>query len=102
MSLNNNEVVSFYLKVAYTEQSGSFNISPNVCIANFIENAKYIAYENFNIDRNSIIEIVDVHQEIVGQRAEEGPALERDFSTTIRQRYNGNYTNLAFYVRIIQ
>jgi hypothetical protein len=99
---NNTDIVSVYFKVAHTGQNGVFDIATNICIANLIETGKYIAYENFNIDRNLEIEIVEVGQNIPGMRGEDALALELDFDTTIRQKYNGIYTNLAFYIRVLQ
>jgi hypothetical protein len=99
---NNTDVADVYFKVAHTGQNGYFNIATNIRIANLIETGKYIAYENFNIDRNLEIEIVEVGQNIPGIRGEDAPALVCDFDTTVREKYNGVYTNLAFYIRVLQ
>jgi hypothetical protein len=99
---NNTEFATVYFKVAHTGQNGHFNIATNICIANFIETGKYIAHENFNIDRNLEIEIVEVGQNIPGIRGEDAPALELDFDTSLREKYNCVYTNLAFYIRVLQ
>ena len=94
------EVATFYFKVANTSDNVTIQVPTNLCIANFIEYVKNFAYPYFNIDRNTHIEIVEVGQDIPGVRAEDAPALQRDFNTTVRQRYNGVYENQAFYIRL--
>jgi hypothetical protein len=98
---NNNEFAQIYFKVAHTGQNAMFNVPTNICIANLIEFAKYEAYDVFQISRNQELEIVEVGQDFQG-RSEDAPALERDFDTTVRQKYNGAYNNVAFYIRFVQ
>ena len=98
---NSRELASFYFKIVNTAENVTIQVPTNLCIANFIEYIKNFAYPYFNIDRNNHIEIVEIGQDIPGVlRAEDAPALRRDFDTTIRQRYNGVYENRAFYIRI--
>ena len=96
---NNREVASFYFKISDTGENVIIQVPTNLCIANFIEYVKNFAYPYFNIDRKNRIEIVEVGQDIPGIRAEDAPALRRDFNTTVRQLYNGVYENRAFYIR---
>ena len=98
---NANETAFIYFKVAHTGENAIFEVPTNLCIANLIEFAKNNAYERFHINRNQRIEIVEANQDIPGTRAEDAPALVRDFNTTVRQKYNGVYENLSFYVRYI-
>ena len=97
---NIREFANLYFKLANTDQTIIYNIPDNLCIANFIEYVKNNAYADFNISRNLQIEIVEAGQDIPGVLSEDAPALQRDFHTTIRQRYNGVYNNRAFYIRI--
>jgi hypothetical protein len=97
---NIREFANLYFKLANTDQTIIYNIPDNLCIANFIEYVKNNAYSDFNISRNLPIEIVEAGQDIPGVLSEDAPALQRDFHTTIRQRYNGVYNNRAFYIRI--
>ena len=98
---NSNETASIYFKVAHTGENAIFEVPTNICIANLIEFAKNKARHQFQINRNQKIEIAEAGQNIPGIRDEDAPALVRDFNTTVRQKYNGVYTNLAFYVRYI-
>ena len=94
------EVALIYFKVAHTGENAIFEVPTNICTKNFIEFAKNNAYERFQIDRSQEIEIVEAGQNIPGVRAaEDAPAFVGDFNTTVREKYNGVYTNLAFYIR---
>ena len=99
---NTTEMVSFYFKIAYTERTAMISVPVNICIANFIEFAKAEIYNIFNIDRNLNIEIVEAGQGTTELRGEDAPALEIDFNRTIREKFNGCYDTVAFYIRIIQ
>jgi hypothetical protein len=96
------ETAPFYFKIAYTEQQATIYVPTNISIANFIEYVKFKAHNTFNIDRNLNIEIVEAGQGTHELRAEDAPALQLDFETTIREKYNGCYETAAFYIRIIQ
>jgi len=99
-SSNENEIALIYFKVAHTGENAIFEVPTNICTKNFIEFAKNCAYERFQIDENQEIEIVEAGQNILGVRAaEDAPALVGDGDTTVREKYNGVYTNVAFYVR---
>jgi hypothetical protein len=94
------EFALIYFKVAHTGENAIFEVPTNICTKNFIEFAKNNAYERFHIDANQEIEIVEAGQNIPGVRAaEDAPAFVGDCNTTVREKYNGVYTNLAFYVR---
>ena len=102
MTTSNNEpeIAMIYFKVAHTGENAIFEVPTNICTKNLIEFAKNNAYERFNIDANQEIEIVEAGQNIPGIRAaEDAPAFVGDCNTTVREKYNGVYTNLAFYVR---
>jgi len=98
---NNGEYASFTFKIVYTEQVVTLNIPTNLCIANFIEHVKYKVQNAFNIDRNLNIEIVEAGQGGDGIRGEEAPAITFDLNTTIREKYNGVYNSVAYYIRIL-
>jgi len=95
------ETASFHFKLAYTEQTTKILVPVNICIANFIEFVKFEVYNRFNIDRNLNIEIVEAGQGTRELRGEDAPALQLDFDTTVRQKFNGIYETAAFYIRII-
>ena len=98
---SNSEVANLYFKVANTENTAIFSVPTYLCIANFIEFVKYKAYNEFNINRNQEIEIVEAGQGNNQLRSEDAPALTLEFNQTVREKYNGVYTNLAFYIRIV-
>jgi hypothetical protein len=94
------ELALIYFKVAHTGENAIFEVPTNICTKNFIEFAKNRAYETFQIDANREIEIVEAGQNIPGVRAsEDAPAFVGEFDVTVREKFNGEYTNLAFYVR---
>jgi hypothetical protein len=101
-TINNGEVVSFYFKVAHTGENAVFEVPTNLCIANFIEFIKVKAREEFNIHPNSTIEIVEACQNNGTARAEDAPALLETDKKTIKEKYNGVYLKIAFYIRVIQ
>jgi hypothetical protein len=94
------EIALIYFKVAHTGENAIFEVPTHICTKNFIEFAKNKAYETFQIDVGQEIEIVEARQNILGVRAaEDATAFVGDFNTTVREKFNGVYTNLAFYVR---
>lgn len=113
MSVTNNEIQtnpfyrgqrefgSIYFKLAGTSETKIYEVPTNLSIANFIEHIKNNAYTDFNIDREQDIEIVEAGQDIPNVRAEDAPALRRAFNLTLREKYNGRYSQLAFYIRVI-
>ena len=90
----------FSFKIVNTRQVTTFAVPTNLCIANFIEFTKNKIYETFAINRNANIEIVEAGQGNPYVRAEDAPSLEPNKNITIREKYNGVYGNISFYVRI--
>jgi len=93
------ETAFISFKLAHTGATVIFEVPTNLSIASFIEFAKENAYERFPISRNQEIEIVEAGQNIPGIRDEDAPVLARDFNTTLREKYNGAYNNVSFYIR---
>ena len=87
-------------KIVNTQQLASIAVPTNLCIANFIEFVKNKIYETFAINRNANIEIVEAGQGTPYIRAEDAPGLEPNKNITVREKYNGVYGNVSFYVRI--
>jgi hypothetical protein len=96
-----NEIASFYFKIAYTNQTTILDVPTNICTKNFICFVKNDIYERLNIDRNLNIEIVEAGQDSPNMVAEEAPAFRGHDNITVRQKYNGFYDNVAFYIRIL-
>lgn len=95
------EKASFYFKIAHSGEKILIEVPVDICISNFIEHVKYETRLAFNLNRNQRIEIVECCQGNEQMRDEDAPALQRDFNTTIRGKYNGDYTNKAFYIRFV-
>jgi hypothetical protein len=90
----------FYFKMVYTSQTMYYDIELNSTIASFILNVKNKVRENFNIDNNYAIDIVEAGQfdNINGYDAELAPALEPS-NLTLLQKYENNYKQTSFYIR---
>lgn len=98
----NNICVPFQFKRTDTGETTILDVPTDICTKNFIEFVKNNIYDRLNIDTNLHIEIVEAGQGGPNMRSEDAPALQGDFNTTVRQRYNGVYENIAFYIRILQ
>jgi hypothetical protein len=90
----------FNFKIVSTQQVANIAVPTNLCIANFIEFVKNKIYETFAINRNANIEIVEAGQGTPYIRAEDAPGLEPNKNITVREKYNGVYGHVSFYVRI--
>ena len=90
----------FYFKMVDTSQTIYYDIDINSTIACFILNIKNKIRENFNIDNNYAIDIVEAGQfnNINGRDAELAPALEPS-NLTLLQKYENNYKQTSFYIR---
>lgn len=90
----------FYFKMVDTSQTIYYDIELNTTIASFILNIKNKVRENFNIDNNYDIDIVEAGQfdNINGRDAELAPALEPS-NLTLLQKYENNYKQTSFYIR---
>lgn len=95
------ETTTFYFKIVNTIEKVLIEVPVDISITNFIEHVKNTARNIFNINNNQRIEIVECAQGNQEIRDEDAPALQRDFNTTIRRKYNGNYKNKAFYIRLL-
>ena len=93
-NINSIEFKSFYFKKVFTNESQIYNVNINQTITEFIANIKIQAYRDFNISINSNIEIIETgHID-----SELAPALENS-EITIREKYNGRYNQISFYIR---
>ena len=99
---NNNNNYEFYFKLAYTCQTKYYTVNPNSKISEFINDIKIRAHEDFNINNDEDIEIVEAgnFDNINGRDAEMAPALQPS-EYTLKDLYEHNYKNTAFYIRKI-
>ena len=93
------EVATVWFKFTYTGEKIQIDIPTNVSMANFIEHVKNNFYEIFQINRNQKIEIVEAGQTIPDVSDEDAPAVVINHDIKFREQYNGQYSNLAFYIR---
>ena len=100
MAQNNMINYTLYFKLAFTCQTKYYTFPENTSIANFIEMSKNLAYNDFNIDRNVNIEVVEAGQGNEFMRPEDAPALISNDST-LRDHYDNIWKNKAFYIRIV-
>lgn len=93
---------SFYFKLAYTEGTIKYSISPDKLLTDFINLVKTRIRDDFSINNNFDIEIVPTGQPLVeGQDAEAAAKLELSNYYTIRDIYGENYKNISFYIRTV-
>ena len=97
---NNNANYKFYFKLAYTCQTKYYTVNPNSKISEFINDIKTRARVDFNINNDEDVEIVEAGQfdNINGRNAEMAPALQPS-EYTLKDLYEHNYKNTAFYIR---
>ena len=93
----------FTFKLAYTCQTKYYTVNPNSKISEFINDIKICVHEDFNINNAQDIEIVEAgnFDNINGRDAEMAPALQPS-EYTLKDLYEHNYKNTAFYIRKIQ
>ena len=97
------ETVTFYFKKVFTCETRNYTFEKDTTITNFINMAKNMIYNDFNIDRNNTIEIIETGQENPDQniRAEDGIALIAENNQTLRSKYNNLINQKAFYIRVL-
>ena len=102
MSVEHN-LYRFCFKEVYTGKQKYYGFEPDISIEKFIEEAVLSAQLEFNLCHDEDFEIIEAGQfdNINGRDAELAPALEPSRNITIRQKYEHNYKNTAFYIRRI-
>jgi hypothetical protein len=97
------ETVTYYFKKVFTCQTKYYTFEKDTSISNFINMVKNMAYNDFNIDRNYIIEIVESGQEIPDQnlRGEDGYPLIAEINQSLRSKYDNLINQPAFYIRVL-
>lgn len=93
------EVAPIWFKIIPIGEKLIIDIPTNVSMANFIEHVKNNFYQIFQINRNQKIEIVEAGQTIPDVSDEDAPAVIINHDIKFREQYNGQYSNLAFYIR---
>lgn len=92
--MNNNQTIEFSFKKVYTCKTVCYNIDANFTMKQFINYIKSKAYNDFNIDNNYKIEIVEA-----GQIDDElAPYLE-PCETTVREKFAEKIKYTSFYIR---
>jgi hypothetical protein len=98
--MNNNQTIELSFKKVYTCKTVYYTIDVNFTMKQFINFIKSKAYNDFNINNNYKIEIVESGQfdNINGSDAELAPALE-SCETTLREKYGEKIKYVSFYIR---
>jgi hypothetical protein len=98
--MSNNQIIELTFKKVYTNKSVCYNIDANFTMKEFINYIKSKAYNDFNINDNYKIEIVEAGQfnNINGSDAELAPEIE-SCETTLREKYGEKYKYVSFYIR---
>jgi hypothetical protein len=102
MSYEHN-LYKFSFKEVYTGKQQYYSFEPDISISKFIEEVVLRTQLEFNLCHDEDFEIIEAGQfdNINGRDAELAPALEPSNNITIRQKYENNYKNIAFYIRRI-
>ena len=104
--MSSNTTVQFQFKLAYTHHVRVYTFSQDTTMASLIEIIQKNAFDDFDpfIERTLFnqVRVVESGQynNINGFNPELAPALEPS-SQTIRERFDGRYNQIAFYVRPI-
>ena len=92
--MNNTETITISFKKVYTCKTVCYDIDVNFTIKQFIGYIKSKAYNDFNIDKNYNIEIVEA-----GQFEDELAPHVESCETIIREKYGENLKHTSFYLR---
>jgi len=92
--MNNNQTIEFSFKKVYTCKTVCYTIDANFTMKQFINYIKSKAYNDFNIDNNYTIEIVEA-----GQFQDELAAPIESCETTISEKYGEKIKYTSFYIR---
>jgi|LauGreDrversion4_2_1035121.scaffolds.fasta_scaffold171299_2 hypothetical protein len=98
LSLQNQNTVPVYVKLAYTCTYNTYNLDTNVTVTDFIQNIKNSVYNDpiFNICSNIAIEVIEVGQYKKNSKPEEAdPVANSDENVGLRFGKTP-----AFYVRL--
>ena len=92
--MNNSQTITMSFKKVYTCKTVCYNIDVNFTIKQFIGYIKSKAYNDFNIDNNYNIEIVEA-----GQFQDELAPPVEPCETTISEKYGEKIKYTSFYIR---
>jgi len=92
--MNNSQTITMSFKKVYTCKTVCYDIDVNFTMKQFIGYIKSKAYNDFNIDNNYNIEIVEA-----GQFADELAQPVKSCETTISEKYGEKIKHTSFYIR---
>jgi hypothetical protein len=98
--MNNTQTIELSFKKVYTCKTVCYIIDVNFTMKQFINYIKSKAYNDFNIDKNYKIDIVEAGQfdNINGSDAELAPTLE-PCEIMLREKYGEKLKHTSFYIR---
>ena len=98
----NLEIVHLYVKKIFTNVTKTYTINSNAPLKVIMEYILNKGEDHFQIDKNTIKELVEAGQSIPGIQSEYAPALELDTpNETFKQRFPECYKGVAFYIRTV-
>ena len=98
----NLEIVHLYVKKIFTSITKTYTINSNAPLKVIMEYILNKGEYHFQIDKNTIKELVEAGQSIPGIQSEYAPALELDTpNETFKQRFPNSYKGVAFYIRTV-
>lgn len=88
------EYYTFNFKFIYTDIIKQYSVEKNITLKNFIQDIKNRIRNDFNINNNEDIEIIEAGQE----NNELSCALESS-DITLKQKYETKYKMTSFYIK---
>jgi len=97
-----NQEFEMYFTLIYSSITKKYSICPSWTIDTFINFIKSNAYNDFNISKEFDIEIVESYSyyNINARNPQFAPSVRRS-QKTIREKYDGKYQSISFYIRPI-
>ncbi len=89
------KMIEVYFKIPFTEDTKIFKIQNNLTITEFLEYINVYVRNQFNINDNYLIEVVD------SDLGELGVPIQMNINQTLYERYGNIKSSLTYYIRPI-
>jgi hypothetical protein len=93
MSSSHIKIIEVYFKIPFTEMTKIFKIKNNLTITEFLKYVNVYVRNQFNINDNYVIEVVD------SDLGELGVSIQTNTNQTIYERYGNIKSSLTYYLR---
>jgi len=88
------EYYTFNFKFTYTDIIKQYSVEKNITLKNFIQDIKNRIRNDFNINDNEDIEIIEA-----GQENDELACPLESSDITLKQKYENKYKIMSFYIK---